>query len=306
MRTKDIALALGISPSTISRWISKYTQYGARGLLGKKSSGRPKKVDCDKFGPKLLKILRSPATKYGFTTELWNSTRIRLVCKQELGVKFSKSTLWRALKNMELSYQMAERRAFEADPDARDEWLKKTWPRLQKKAKRERAVVLFEDESTLSLIPMMGKTWSKIGHTPIVTVTGKKGSLPVMSAISLSGRLFFKIPKNNVNSVEFITFVEQLLRDIKRKKIYLITDKGPSHTSKLTKAFIEQESRIELVFLPSYSPDFNPDERVWGRLKNTEMKAHDAKSVDELRSKTFKSMKSIQGKNSLIKSFFRK
>lgn len=306
MRTKDIALALGISPSTISHWITKYTQYGARGLLGKKSSGRPKKVDCDKFGPKLLKILRSPATKYGFTTDLWNSTRIRLVCKQELGVKFSKSTLWRALKNMELSYQMAERRAFEADPDARDEWLKKTWPRLQKKAKRERAVVLFEDESTLSLTPVMGKTWSKIGHTPIVTVTGKKGSIPVMSAISLSGRLFFKIPKNNVNSVEFITFVEQLLRDIKRKKIYLITDKGPSHTSKLTKAFIAKESRIELVFLPSYSPDFNPDEHVWGRLKNIEMKTHDSKSVDELRSKTFKSMKSIQGKHSLVKSFFRK
>jgi len=184
-------------------------------------------------------------------------------------------------------------------------WLKKTWPKLLKKAKQERAVILFEDESALSLIPTLGKTWSKIGHTPLVTVTGKKGSIPVISAISLSGRLFFKIPKNNVNSVEFIMFLEQILKEIKRKKIYMILDKGPAHTSKLTKAFIEQEHRMELILLPSYSPDFNPDEYVWGRLKNIEMKTHDGKSKDDLRTKTFRSMKSIQGKKSLVKSFFR-
>jgi len=306
MRTCDIAMTLGISPITVSRWIGKYKRSGARGLLGTKPSGRPKKVDCNKFAPKLLKIVESPATKFGFTNELWNSSRLRLACKQKLGVEFSKTTLWRALRNIGLSYQIPERRAFEADPKEREAWIKKTWPKLQKKAKQERAVILFEDESTLSLIPTLGKTWSKIGHTPIVTVTGKKGNILVMSAISPSGRLFFKIPKNNVNSSEFIRFLEQILKDIKRKKIYMIADRGPAHTSKLTKAFFDQESRMELVLLPSYSPDLNPDELVWGRLKNIEMKTHNSKSKDDLRVKTFRSMKSIQGKRSLVKSFFEK
>lgn len=306
MRTKDIAATLGVNPITVSRWIGQYRRGGARALRGRKSTGRPKNIDCNDFAPRLARIVKCPATKFGFLNPLWNTQRLLRVCKDELGVKMSKTTLWRSLREIGLSYQMPERRAFEADEKAREEWINKLWPKIRRQAKKERAVILFEDESTLSLTPTLGKTWAKIGKTPVVKVTGKKGSIGVISAISITGKLLFKIPKNNVDSAEFISFLKQVLREIPRKKIYMITDNGSSHKSKMTREFVATEPRLQLIFLPAYSPDYNPDEYTWGRLIEIEMKAHDGKTKSDLKLKTLGAMRSIQKKPRLVKSFFKR
>jgi len=306
MRTKDIASALGISPITVSRWIGEYKRGGARSLRSKKSSGRPRKIDCSEFIPKLAKIIRSSATKYGFSNSLWNSRRLRTVIRTELGLKVSKTTVWRALRDIGLSYQKPERQAFEADDDLREEWITKEWPKIRKKAAGQRAVVLFQDESTLSLSPTLGKTWAKIAHTPVVKLTGNRGSICVISAISITGKLLFKIPKKTVNSAEFIKFLKQILKEIPRKIIYMIVDNGPSHKSKMTKEFVESEPRLKLIFLPSYSPDFNPDEYTWARLKEVELKAHMERTKSGLKRKTLGAMRSIQKKPRLVQSFFKR
>jgi len=306
MRTKDIASMLGVSPITVSRWIGRYRHGGAGVLRTKKSTGRPRKIDCREYAPRLAKIVKHPATKYGFANSLWNSTRLMQVSKRELGVEISKATLWRALKEIGLSYQKPERRAFEGDKAARKKWLEETWPQIRSQASRERAVILFEDEASLSLIPNLGKTWAKIGRTPIVNVTGKRGSVGIISAISVTGKLLFKIPKKNVDSAEFIKFLKQILGEIPRKKIYMILDNSSSHTSKKTKNFVASEPRLRLVPLPSYSPDFNPDEYTWGRLKEVEMKAHTSRSKSDLKRKTLGAMRSIQKKPELVRSFFKR
>ena len=214
MRTKDIAATLGVSPVTVSRWIGQYQLGGARSLRTKKPPGRPRKIDCPEFAPKLAKIVKHPATKFGFPNPLWNSQRLREVSKSELGVEISKTTLWRTLKEIGLSYQKPERRAFEADDKSRKIWIEDIWPKVRKRASKERAVILFQDEATLTLTPTLGKTWAKVGHTPIVKVTGKRGSIGIISAISIHGKLLFKIPKNNVDSAEFIRFLKQILKEM--------------------------------------------------------------------------------------------
>lgn len=302
----DIASLFDIRRETVSRWISAYRQGGAKNLKPKKSSGRPKKIDCSLLFPKLKKVVRRPATSFGFDSPLWTCKKIREVMKKELGLKMSHSTLWRSLRDAGLSCQKPERRAFEQDPIARKNWIDNVWPELKNRAKKQRAVILFEDESGISLNPTVGKTWSKIGKTPIVYTTGHRGSVNVISAITPSGRLYFTIPDRKINSDEFIKFLKKILREIPRKKIFMIVDKGSAHTSKKTTDFAGLFERLELIYLPSYSPEFNPDEYTWEYLKTVKMKNHTAQTKSELKRKTLGAMRSIQKKKKLVKSFCRR
>lgn len=303
---KEIARVLGVHPNSVSRWIGSYNAGGAFKLKGKRASGRPSKLDCKELFPKITRLLRHPASSYGHDSQLWTAKRILGVLKDELDIDLSRSTLQRILQRAGLSFQKPERRAFEQNPAARKHWLSVTWPHLKNTAKRERAVVLFGDEAAIALNPNSGKTWSKVGKTPIIRTTSKRGSVPVISAISPTGKLYFTLPKKNISAVEFIKFLKQILRQIPRKKIYMIVDNCRPHRAKKTSAFIVENPRISLHFLPSYSPDFNPDELTWARLKGLELQAHEARNKDELRSKTLGKMRKIQKDKRNIKKFFGK
>lgn len=302
----DIARVLGVHPDSVSRWIRQYNNGGPLRLKGNRASGRPPKYECATLFPKITRIVRHPATSYGFENPLWTTKRIVNVLKDKLGINISRQTIQRVLSGAGLSYQKPERRAFEQDPVARKEWVEKTWPQLKNKAKRERAIILFGDEASVSLNPSSGKTWSRVGRTPIIRSTSKRGSVPVMSAISPTGKLFFTLPKKNVDASVFVQFLKQILRQIPRKKIYLIVDNSSAHKAKKTAAFVGENDRLSLIFLPAYSPDFNPDELVWARLKSVELQAHQARTKDCLRLKTLGKMRKIQKDSTGILSFFGK
>jgi transposase len=297
---------LGVHEVTVSRWIRLYREHGAIGLKVKKLSGRPRKIDCNSISRRLLNIVKRPATKFGFEHPLWTTSRIQQVIYKELDIKLGLMTVWRELKRLGLSAQKPIRRALEADEAVRTLWFKKTWPKIRSQAKKQRAVLLFQDESTVQLTPNLGKTWAVAGKTPVIKVTARKASVGVISAISERGKLLFKISKNRVNSAVFIDFLKQVLSEIPRKKIFMILDNGPAHKSKKVQEFVVNNPRLSLFFLPPYSPDFNPDELVWNQLKNVEMRAHSETNRDGLVRKTRNKMKSIQKKPRLVRQFYKK
>ncbi len=306
MSVDGIAKMLGVHRGSVSRWLTTYNRSGATGLRAKRASGRPRKVECAELGPKLVKILKRNPLRYGFETSLWNCERVRHALGAETGLFLSKMTIWRAMRDIGFSCQKPERRAFEQDPEARRAWLDIEWPKIRRQAKRERAVIFFEDESTVRLTPNLGKTWARIGHTPIVRGTGNRSSIGVMSAVSASGRLVFKVPKRNVDGGEFILFLKQLLENAPRKRVHVIADRGPSHVSKKVKSFVESERRLELHFLPPYSPELNPDEFAWARLKGVELKAHRETTRTGLRKKTIGAMRKMQSKKEMLRGFVRR
>lgn len=306
MSVNEIAERLNLHRGSVSRWITQYKRYGATILRSKRSSGRPKKIDCRKYYKEIIKIIKKPATSYDYDNPLWNCKKIKETLKNELAVKIGLTTVWRYLKDIGLSSQKPERRALEQNQKEAKKWLQITWPKIKEKAKKERAIIFFQDESTVALNSNLGKTWSKIGMTPIIRVSGGKASVPVISAISVTGKLFFSIPKKNVTSKEFILFLKNLLNAVPRKRVYLITDNAPTHKSKMVKDFFDSHERLVVHYLPKYSPELNPDEYTWSHLKQNELKALPIKNKAELRSKVAGKMRRIQRKKGLVKSFFRR
>jgi transposase len=305
-RVCDLAETLGVHPNSVSRWVGRFHAVGARGLRSSKASGRPRTIDCREFFPQLKKVVSKDALCYGFDTPLWTTRRLQTVFWKELNTKLSRSTVHRLLTEAGLSFQKPEQRAFQQDPDNRREWLKETWPKLQKQAKKQRAVILFLDECSVSMNPTSGKTWARIGRTPSIKTTASRSSIGLISAISRSGKLYFTIPKGNIDSTEIIRFLEKILKQIPRKRLIIVLDNCKIHKSNKTTSFVDQNPRLELHFLPPYSPDFNPDELVWAHLKQQGLAGHQARTKDDLRGKTLGKMRSLQKRKSIVKAFAKK
>ncbi len=166
-------------------------------------------------------------------------------------------------------------------------------------------MLYFQDESSVSLVPVLGATWAKKGETPKVKVTGNRGSICLSSAISPAGRMVFRIEKKKVDAQAHIDFLSKIILHHPRRKIVIISDNAPSHKAKLVREFeISNKKRISIFHIPSYSPDLNPDEHVWARLKAYDLVAHQAQNTDELRKLVKRKMENIQRSPNLINSFF--
>ena len=88
--------------------------------------------------------------------------------------------------------------------------------------------------------------------------------------------------QKRITSVEIIDFLAQLLMHHKYRNLVVVMDQAPPHTSRKTTSFIYGQKRLHVFYLPSHSPDFNPDEQVWNHLRHQQLKGHHAENKEDL------------------------
>jgi transposase len=299
----QVADTFNIDRSTLFRWVRKYQADGHDGLQRQAGSGRPRLFE-DLTEGDLRQIILFPASDFGYETDLWTVGRLQQVLGELCEVKLSKNTVWRRLRDAGLTYQKPERQYFEVDEKARQQWLRTEVPQIRRTVRKCRAILYFQDESNVSLTAFLGKTWAMCGQTPRVPVTGKRGGVSAMSALSGQGRLLFRLFDKRICSGEVIHFLDQMLQFHKGRHLVVVMDQAPPHTSQMTRAYIEGQRRLHVYYLPKYSPDWNPDEKVWNHLKHHELKAHKAKTKEELKALTKTKLKGMSKNPSLLRGLF--
>jgi transposase len=299
----EVADAYGIDRTTLYRWVTRFNDKGSNGLRRKAGSGRPRLLE-DLDANRLVEIVLEPATTFGFETDLWTIGRLHRVVQEEFTTTISHDTIWRRLREAGLTYQKPERQYFELDEEAREKWMQKEVPKIRRSVKKYRALLYFQDEANVSLTAFLGKTWALCGHTPRQKVTGKRAGVAALSAINGLGRLIFKLHEKRIASDEVIAFLGQMLRHHKRRHLVVVMDQAPPHTSKKTTNFIAEQPRLHVYHLPKYSPDWNPDEKVWNHLKHQELKGHQAKTKLELREMTQSKLEKMSKNPSLLRGIF--
>lgn len=126
-----------------------------------------------------------------------------------------------------------------------------------------------------------------------------------ISGLTTDGRLFFRTrTESNVDSFGVREFLKVLLKNIEGHVI-VILDNASHHRSRLVREFVESERRLELVFLPPYSPEFNPDEKVWSHVKCVQLKNQIVSEWDEMVARVRQAMKRLQNLPDLLRSFLR-
>jgi transposase len=274
----------GYDRCVIHRWIREYKKKKKFVRKKKPGSGRKAKI-TGRAVKKLLKMIKKPASKYGFETDLWNTSRLRIICKKELKIDVSHMALWRFLQKFDQSFKKVQKQYYESNVSVQKEWKQKNLKRIKSNVKKYKAILYFEDESCIQLTPVMGKSWGPKGEKITHKVTGNRGSLSAISAISNDGRLVFNIfdSGKRFSSQDIINFLQNMLNHHSKRHLVVVMDRATCHTAKLVKEFVKNQKRLHVFYLPPRSPEFNPDEQIWAHLKNHDLKSHKETTVKGLK-----------------------
>ena len=299
-----VARALGVNRSTVYGWLALYRSGGWDRLDAKKRGGRPPLLDA-----KMMKWIYKTVTdgdprQFKFKFALWTSKMIGEVIYRRFGIKLSKASVCRLLNQLGLSAQRPLWRAYQRDPEVVDKWLAEVFPRIQARAKRKRAAIWFADEAGVRSDAHSGTTWGKRGQTPIVSSTGARFGLNLISAVNRQGGFRFMCIDGRMNAGVFIAFLKRLLHNA-GNPIFLIVDGHPAHKAKKVREFVESVApRLELHYLPPYSPDLNPDELVWNDLKNNGIGRQAIAGPDHLKREVMSFLRYLQKAPARVASYF--
>lgn len=153
--------------------------------------------------------------------------------------------------------------------------------RSKKNARRQRAWLLFEDESGLSTQPVVRRTWAPRGETPVLIHPFRYWErLSVAAALAFRwdgrrSRLFFQTRPAPYTTAALIGFLRQLHRHFRRRRVILLWDGLPAHRSRGMRDYFAQQRRwLTVERLPAYAPDLNPAEPLFGNVKGSELANH--------------------------------
>lgn len=273
MSHREAAEVFGVKRAVVSKWMRRWRDGGWEGLKERRRGRQPgeQRLLAPWQQGVIVKLIKEQNPNQlqlpGF---LWTRDAVMELIDQRFGIRLAVRTAGDYLRAWGFTPQVPARRALERDPDAVKEWLEVRSPKIRAKAKRAGGILLWQDETGFRSECSHGRSFSPRGVTPIKEVTGQRFGVNMISAIGNDGSLRFQLFKGKFNQFVFIEFLELLIKHHPDRKVFLIVDGHPSHRSKLVMAWgAEHAKRIELHFLPGYSPDLNPVE-----LLNHDVKAN--------------------------------
>ena len=302
---KDVARVMGVNRITVYGWLSLYRNGGWDNLDAKKRGGRKPKLDAKalRWIYQIVTLGNPNQLKMPFV--LWSAKLLAAAIEKKFGIKLSKASVCRLLHQLGLSPQRPLWRAYQRDPQVVDRWLKEEYPAIRAAARKAKGEVWFGDEAGVRSDAHSGTTWAPKGQTPIVSTTGARFGLNVISAVNRRGALRFMCVEGKVNADVFIEFLGRLVESAGHP-VYLVVDGHPTHKAAKTRKFVEStKGRLKLFFLPGYSPDLNPDELVWNNLKSQGTGKRAITGPDQLKKLVLGHLRSMQKDADLVRSFYR-
>jgi transposase len=301
---EKVARILGVHRTTVYGWLALYRTGGWKQLDARKRGGRRAKLNARTMAWIYKTVTKGDPRQYKFTFALWTSHIVRQLIRRRFGISLSRASVCRLLNQLGLSAQRPLWRAYQQDPKMVARWLREEFPRIQSEAKRLRAEIWFADEAGVRSDAHAGTTWAERGRTPIVSTTGARFGLNLISAVTRQGHFRFMCASGRVNANIFIKFLKRILYG-NRRVIFLIVDGHPKHKAAKVRRFLATVSqRLRLYYLPPYSPELNPDEHVWNDLKNNAVGRKAIIGPAQMKREVLSHLHFLQKSPQRIRSFF--
>ncbi len=230
---------------------------------------------------------------------------MRDLIARELGVELGEDTVGRYLRAWGMSPQKPMRRAYEQSNEAVRRWLEVDYPAIEKAARRERAEILWLDESGLRSDHTAGRTWAPVRQTPVTKGSGKRFRANMIAVISNTSTLRFRVFDERFTGPLVLDFLKRLVRDNQGRKIRLILDGHPAHRARLVRDWLAVRGElIELHFLPGYSPELNPAECLNQDVKTNALGKRRPLNVDQLKADARRFLRSCQRRPAKVARYF--
>src|SRR3954452_20341348 len=266
----ELAELLGVCHETISRWWTAYLADGLPALPGGRT-GRPLgsgRFLSDRQAERIKARIdfHSPA-EVGIPHALWTRRAVRDLIRKEFGIDLAERTVGQYLRRWGYTSKRPSRHARQQDPDEVEQWLLETYPAIEAQAAREQAEILWTDEVGVAADHRPGYGYARQGERATMEVPGPHIRVNQISAISNEGTVRFMTYRGSLNAVVFLLFLSKLIAGATRK-ILLIADQLQAHkTPEVLQWLQEHKDRIEVFYLPTYSPEMNPVEYLNNDMK---------------------------------------
>ena len=303
----EIARQTGLSRTGVFDICKRYEAMGAEALRdaphGRKS-GDGRLLDELQEGLIQKLIVDKTPDQLKMPYALWTRGATAQLIEQRLGIRLPVRTMGLYLSRWGFTPQKPIRRAYEQSPAAVKKWLDEDYPAIAARAKAEGAEIHWGDESGLRSDDVRGRGFAPKGQTPIIQVNNKRHSLSVISTVTNKGQMRWRIFDGALNAGILTDFLRRLIKGA-AKKVFLILDNLRVHHAKPVKAWLAQHlQQIEVFYLPSYSPELNPDEMANADIKQAVTKLAPARTKLQLVKATARHLRSVQRQPARICKYF--
>ena len=308
MTYKAISEVIDVHYSTICGWWKTYEKEGVKGIRlktrGRKhGTQRTLNPEQEKELQKIIEDKEPDQLKLPFA--LWTRRAIQQIVKKLYRIDMPIRTVGEYLKRWGFTPQKPLKRAYEQKPEAVKLWVDEEYPKIVRQAQKENAEIHWGDETGLRNDSQHGRSYAPKGKTPVIRLCAKRERINLISSITNQGKVRFMVYQDTMNSQTLIKFLKRLIKDAD-KKVFLILDNLRVHHSKLVKEWLkEHEKEIELFFLPSYSPELNPDEYLNCDLKAGVHSGPPARKKADLKKKTISHLRMLQKKPKRVMKYFK-
>ena len=284
------ALLLGHPRSTVCQlycrtdrmvrlWVTLFNTGGIDALICKSSSGRPRRIGMKRLEDLLVPVLKDPAAAGHWH---WTGVKVQGWLTESLQTEVSYRTTIRYLH--ELDFHRRFPRRWPEPPEHKQEAREAARTQFEADLKTWAAdpsiKLWFSDESGVEGDPRPRQRWVQPGSKPTLAYRGKHIRQNVVGAVSPETGELCALIFDGVDSLVFQRFVDELAMTsppIKGQRQLLVMDNASWHRTKSM-----NWHHFEPTYLPSYSPDFNPIERLWLRMKADWFTDWTAKSKEQL------------------------
>ena len=305
MPQAEAARVFKVSRASVNKWSRLHEEHGSKGLAAQKR-GRPAqpRLAAEDRSRVIRWIVGRCPDQLRLPFSLWTREAVQQLLLQKFGLEVSVWTVGRYLKAWGMTPQKPVRRAFEQNAADVRRWLQADYPAIEQEAKRLGAEIHWGDEMGLRSDHQVGRSYGRRGKTPVVPGTGQRFRCNMISTITNRGRLAFMVFENEFRVPVFLRFLKRLLRQVKRR-IFLIVDRHPVHRSAaVTRWLAENAAKIRMFFLPSYSPELNPDELLNQDVKSNALGRRRPSDKAEMIHGVRGYLRSTQRQPNLVMSYF--
>ena len=272
------------SDRMVRLWIEMFNRGGIDALSSKPRSGRPRKVKLERLRDLLLPVLQDP-TQAGQVH--WTGVKIHGFLKEQLAIDLGYRTTIRWLHQLDFHLRVPQ-----PWPERQNEQERKEFLQGLRHLVADPTVELwFCDECGVEGDPRPRRRWVQPGKRRTVPYLGDHIRQNVIGAVAPQSGGLFSLVVDGVDTDVFQFFLDEMAKAVPQKqgiRQLLILDNASWH-----KAARLQWHHFEPKFLPGYSPDFNPIERLWLRLKADWFWDYIARSAEELTDRLCCALKSF-------------
>lgn len=252
----QVAPLFSCDQRTLRRWVKRFNQAGIDGLLDAPKPGRPRKIPPEQKSS-LVEIVQHPE-KAGETH--WTGHKFHGFLRDSLELEVGYRTVIRWLH--EQGFALKVPRPW---PDRQDEAQRQAYLEWLRGVLADESVELwYLDETGIEGDPRPRRRWAQKGEKTRVTKNGDHVRMNVTGMICPRTGEFYALQFTHSDGDVFQAFLDHANRDTQkvRPRNLLICDNASWHKNKGL-----DWGDFEPVYLPPYSPDFNPIERLWLVLK---------------------------------------